>query len=210
MKIITGARGTGQAGWTSLERSQLDIRDRSQWGRLFAPDSVDAVLSEHVLEHLTKDEARATTRNIYEFLKPGGHWRIAVPDANNPDPVYQDMCRPGGALRQKVQWWTTIFYGADEPDHQVHYSISTLSDLLSSVGFQVVPLEFYDERGHFFRSPWSGLDGWIKRSSVSAFLLLDYLWSDCWNTSLIVDAVKPGSFLEYHQLCRWDPEVWLQ
>src|SRR5438132_8758685 len=113
MKIITGARGTSQPGWLSLERAQLDIRDRLQWGRLFAPDSVEAVLSEHVLEHLTADEARATAQNVYEFLRPGGYWRIAVPDANNPDPVYQDMCRPGGFERAKVQRWTSILYGSD-------------------------------------------------------------------------------------------------
>ena len=210
MKIITGARGTSQAGWLSLERGQLDIRDQAQWSGLFAPDSLDAVLSEHVLEHLTDDEARATARNVYAFLRPGGYWRIAVPDANNPDPVYQEMCRPGGSERRKYDFWLTVIYGPDEPGHRAHYNLSSLSVLLNSIGFAVIPLECYDDGGQFWRRQWREADGWIKRSSVSGYLLLDYLWSNCWNTSLIVDAIKPVSSLEYRQVCRWDPEVSLR
>jgi predicted SAM-dependent methyltransferase len=66
MKVITGARGTAQPGWQSFERSQLDIRDRAQWARLFPPNSIDAVLSEHVLEHLTFDEAIRSGRITHD------------------------------------------------------------------------------------------------------------------------------------------------
>ena len=47
MKIIVGANGTTQPGWLSLERSQLDLRNREMWARFFHPGSVDAVLTEH-------------------------------------------------------------------------------------------------------------------------------------------------------------------
>ncbi len=193
MRIIIGARGTSQPGWQSLERGQLDIRNPAQWANLFPANSLDAVLSEHVLEHLTYHEAVATARNVFDFLAPGGHWRVAVPDAKNPDPIYQDMCRPDGVGRQKFDLWNRIFYGADEPGHKVHYSLASLSALLSSQGFRVQPLEFYDDAGRFWRARWSPDAGWIKRSSQSSFLLLDSLFSNCWNTSLIVDAVKPTS-----------------
>jgi predicted SAM-dependent methyltransferase len=206
MKVMTGARGTAQPGWQSFERSQLDIRDRAQWARLFPPNSIDAVLSEHVLEHLTFDEAIATARNVFEFLTPGGYWRIAVPDANNPDPVYQSMCRPDGVERQRFDFLNRLFYGADEPGHKVHYSLASLSSLLLSAGFQIQPLEFYDDAGRFWRAPWSSDAGWIKRSSQSSFLLFDSFFTGCWNTSLIVDAIKPTYSSEYRQLCRWDPE----
>ena len=203
MRVIVGAGGTEQIGWRSLERSQLDIRDRASWARLFAPNSLDAVLSEHVLEHLTFTEARAAARNICEFLRPGGFWRIAVPDANNPDPVYQEYCRPGGSGQR---WCKQYLYASDEPDHKVHYNLTTLSSLLNSTGFAVRPLEAYDDAGTFWRTEWRESEGWVRRSSVSGYLLLNYLWADCWNTSLIVDAIKPIGSLEYRQLCRWDPE----
>jgi len=45
------------------------------------PDAcVDAVYSSHMLEHLTRDEAAAFMREARRVLKPGGVFRIAVPD----------------------------------------------------------------------------------------------------------------------------------
>jgi predicted SAM-dependent methyltransferase len=205
MKIIIGAGGTQQLGWQSLERRDLDIRDGAQWARTFDSNSLDAVLSEHVLEHLTLAEAELAARNIFEFLAPGGYWRIAVPDANNPDPVYQDYCRPGGPGQT---WMKEFLYSSNEPDHQVHYDLSLLSSLLNSAGFTVTPLEFYDQAGLFQRRPWREAEGWVSRSSVSGYLLLNYLWAGCWNTSLIVDAIKPIDFLQPRQTWRGDPEVW--
>ncbi len=106
----------------------------------------------------------------------GGYWRIAVPDAKNPDRVYQEMCSPGGAGRQRFDFLNRLFYGADEPGHKFHYSLASLSSLLFNVGFQVQPLEFYDDAGRFWRAPWSSDDGGIKRSSQSSFLLFDIVF----------------------------------
>lgn len=197
MKIIIGARGTRQFGWDPLERLQLDMRNRADWEKLFAPDSLEAVLSEHVLEHLTTDDAQGAARNIFAFLAPGGFWRIAVPDANNPDPVYQEFCRPNGSERRKAEFWTGLLTRIaecpDEPGHKAHYNLKSISSLLSSVGFQVKPLEFYDEAGKLWLAPWDEQAGWIKRSSKSGFLLMDRVLFGLWNTSLIVDAIKPIS-----------------
>lgn len=98
MKIIIGANGTTQPGWLSLERSHLDLRRRDTWASLFRLGCVDAVLTEHVLEHLTPEEAGRAARNVYEFLRPRGYWRIAVPEANNPRKWYQFCSRPGSLL----------------------------------------------------------------------------------------------------------------
>ena len=97
IKLIVRANGTQQEGWISLEHDQLDIRKRDSWLDWFQPGTVDAVLSEHVLEHLDHDEAQQAARNIYEFLSPGGYWRIAVPDAANPDPEISGRLPP---------WWS--------------------------------------------------------------------------------------------------------
>ena len=42
--------------------------------------SADAVYCSHVLEHLALDEFRAAIRNVVEYLKPGGTFRLVVPD----------------------------------------------------------------------------------------------------------------------------------
>ena len=44
------------------------------------PNSADAVYCSHVLEHLALDEFRAAIRNVWQYLKPGGTFRLVVPD----------------------------------------------------------------------------------------------------------------------------------
>jgi predicted SAM-dependent methyltransferase len=45
-----------------------------------ADASADAVYASHVLEHLTLDDMRTALRNTYRMLKPGGVFRLIVPD----------------------------------------------------------------------------------------------------------------------------------
>jgi predicted SAM-dependent methyltransferase len=145
-------------------------------------------MSEHVLEHLTLPEAIQTARNIFEFLRSGGHWRIAVPDVNNPSSAYHDWNSPKGWGQWLHRWF---IYEWNEPTHQNFYALSTLAALLSHVGFIVYPREWYDERGCFHRVKWSDADGLIKRSYGHPYLHKVKMLHGVYNTSLIVDAVKP-------------------
>src|SRR5882672_11645882 len=111
MKIIIGARSTKQTDWRSLERRELDLRDHRMWARLFQPESLEAVLTEHVLEHLTPNEADEAARNVFEFLRPGGYWRIAVPDANNPS----NWCYVCNRPWSPVHIIATLLYTPGEP-----------------------------------------------------------------------------------------------
>lgn len=50
---------------------------------ILGPDGLaDAFLAEHVLEHLSLQDAHHAARNCHRFLRPGGRMRIAVPDPN--------------------------------------------------------------------------------------------------------------------------------
>lgn len=187
MKIIIGANGTTQPGWLSLERSHLDLRDRDTWVRLFRPGSVDAVLTEHVLEHLTPEEAGRATRNVYEFLRPGGYWRIAVPDANNPSKWCWLCNRPGSLLHLIAN----ILYTPGEPFHQVFYKHCSLTSLLTNAGFLPRLLEWYDVEGRFHRESWSPLDGEVRRSFGHPYMTSGQGLAGVNNLSLIVDAIKP-------------------
>lgn len=44
------------------------------------PGSADAVYCSHVLEHLTLEELRTTLRNVHSYLRPGGTFRMVLPD----------------------------------------------------------------------------------------------------------------------------------
>lgn len=186
-KIIVGAGNTSQVGWLSLQRSDLDIRNFNSWQRLFIPNSLDAVLSEHVLEHLTISEALDTAQNIYTFLRKGGYWRIAVPDANNPNDKYKDWNAQGGFGQRLMRDW---FYAADEPCHQVFYNLELLTQLLHQIGFSVNPLEYWGADGKFYKGNWSQQDGKIYRSYGNDYLSQAMFFTGVYNTSLIVDALK--------------------
>jgi predicted SAM-dependent methyltransferase len=193
LNVIIGARETAQPGWISTDlrsnEAPLDMRRAEDWAKRFAPGSIDRILLEHALEHVWPEEAEEACRNFYRYLKPGGRVRIAVPDAFNPDPHYQEHSRPGGLY----QWIARLFhYAPDEPMHKTHWDFQSLSAMLGRVGFQVVLLEYFDAAGRFHRNAWSREDGDVRRCYGSEMNVNLYLrWLGFQNLSLIVDAVKP-------------------
>lgn len=178
MRIIIGAGDQRYEGWVATGRAQLDLTNPSS----FPPDgSVEAFLSEHVWEHLSLDQARVAARHCYRALRPGGYIRVAVPDANFPDPEYQSMVQVGGPGL------------ADHPaaDHQVLYDHALLSDVFTDAGFTVDLLEYCDAAGRFHYNQWDPAEGPIYRS-----LLNDHRnkGGRIGFASLIIDARKePGA-----------------
>jgi predicted SAM-dependent methyltransferase len=181
MKIIVGAQTTRQTGWTSLQKNDLDIRDERSWARRFAPNSLDAVLAEHVLEYLTYDEAAEAARNCFKYLRPGGYFRIAVPDGFHPEPNYIAWVRP--------------MTGWNGDDHKFLFNYKNLSELLSKAGFFVRLLECFDETGALHKWQWSNLSGAISRSQNSLWSKFLGFVVNAEYTSLIVDAFKPSVML---------------
>ncbi len=90
-RIIIGAGNTSQSGFLSLQHKDLDVRNRLNWSSRFRPNSLNTVVAEHLLEHLSLSEAEATARNVFEFLRCGGYWRVAVPDGFNRNANYQNL-----------------------------------------------------------------------------------------------------------------------
>lgn len=176
MKLIVGAGGTSEPGWTSLNEGDLDVTDAAQWAAMFPPRSLDAVLAEHVWEHLTWDEALAATRNIAAYLKPGGVLRIAVPDGLHSCSRYIAWVAPG-----------TGFNG---DDHKLLFDYRTLAQLMQSAGLRPVLREWWDETGSFHSNYRADEDGKIRRSLNGANFIELTLLLGCPYTSLIVDGVK--------------------
>lgn len=180
LRVIIGAGEQRWAGWIPTGREELDLLNRSTWVRWFGDRRADALLCEHVWEHLTEDEGRAAARLCFEFLKPGGFLRCAVPDANFPDAEYQRTVQVGGPGP------------ADHPaaDHKIVYDHRRLADVFGSAGFEVELLEYCDDAGRFHYHGWDVSTGPIYRS-----LLLDHRNREgrLGFVSLIVDARKPVS-----------------
>ena len=176
LRVVVGTSGRSVPGWISSDIGYLNLLRPEQWAGYFAPASIEAILAEHVWEHLTLDEGRIAAKTCYAYLKPGGYLRVAVPDGFHPDPAYRDAVRVGG-----------VGFGAD--DHKVLFDQATLAAIFTSVGFVVTLLEHFDEEGAFHATHWDPGDGLIRRSR--RFDPRNYDGTLRY-TSLILDARKPN------------------
>lgn len=174
-RIVVGAARTLYPGWISTNRATLDLLQREDFARHWTPGSREAFLAEHVWEHLSEEQGRQAAANCFEFLRPGGRLRIAVPDGLNPDPEYREYVRPGGG-------------GPGADDHKMLYTAAALKALLESVGFTCTLLEYWDEAGKFHATDWDASQGHIMRSRRFDPRNQD---GTLRYTSLIIDALKP-------------------
>ena len=169
-KIVIGSSGTRVPGWTPTDRELIDLLDDATWRRFFAPGTLDAILAEHVWEHLSAEEGQRAAVTCCRYLKPGGFLRVAVPDGLHPDPAYIRAVKPP----------------ADE--HRMLYTYASLRDLFAGAGFEVRLYEYFDEQGRFQFNEWNAEDGMIRRSKRfdprNAGDRTGY-------TSIVLDAVKP-------------------
>jgi predicted SAM-dependent methyltransferase len=173
-RIVVGSSGIAQDGWLATEMQDVDLLDPESWARFFADDSIDAILAEHVWEHLTEDQGVVAAATCCRFLKPGGYLRLAVPDGNHPDADYIDRVKPGGS-------------GAGALDHKLLYDIQKLTEVLTQGGLDVRPLEFFDSENKFQAVDWDAEDGLIRRSKRFDPRNKN---GDLVYTSIVVDAFK--------------------
>lgn len=177
LRIILGAGEQRWPGWIPMQREALDLLRRDDWVALFGDRRIDALLCEHVWEHLTEAEGRAAAAICYDFLRPDGYLRVGVPDANFPDPEYQRTVQVGGPGP------------VDHPaaDHKIVYDYRRFSAVFAEAGFDVELLEWCDGRGRFHFTYWDPADGPIYRS-----LRADHRNRDgkLRSASLILDARK--------------------
>jgi predicted SAM-dependent methyltransferase len=153
----------------------LNLLSAADWAALAPANGFDAILAEHVWEHLSLADGQTAARLCWHHLRPGGYLRIAVPDGYHPDPAYREYVRPGGS-------------GAGAADHKVLYTHQILSDILTGIGFDVQLLEYFDREGQFHFADWETADGMIDRSSRFDERNRDKPLA---YTSLLLDAVRP-------------------
>ena len=175
-RIVLGASGQYDTGWIPSEIDHLNLLRPGDWSRFFGPNSIDALLAEHVWEHLTPAEGLSAAKLCFEYLRPGGYLRVAVPDGLHPSPDYIEHVRVGGA-------------GAGADDHKVLYTYRTLAELFEQAGFRVRLYEYFDETGQFHREDWRPEDGKIFRSARFDARNQDGALN---YTSIILDAIKGG------------------
>lgn len=197
LKLIVGAGSRTLDGWLATDIEQLNITKESSWDRLSAPGSIDRILAEHVLEHLSLPELQCALRNIYKYLRPGSLFRLAVPDAFHPSKYYYNLVKPGG--------WETPF------EHLLFFDYEMITRIGTEAGFEIELLEYFDEFGIFHSKNYDVEDGYIARCarnneglnthdpevmqkfylSIPLGLRQQFINQRMTYTSLIVDLIKP-------------------
>ena len=176
IRMILGSANISYDGWIDTEMDILDILKEEEWQYLLGKRKVDMLLSEHVLEHIAPAEQLKSVALCYRYLKPGGRFRVAVPDGYRPDDIYREEIMP------------------PRDGHTMVFNHQTLETMLQAVGFQTILLEYFDADGRFHLKDWHPEFGMVRRSArfdnqqqfrtKNGSHILNY-------TSLIVDAVKP-------------------
>jgi SAM-dependent methyltransferase len=77
-------------------------------GLPFAEGSVDGIYASHVLEHLSLDEFWKALENTFVLLRPGGSFRLVVPDLEVRTRTYLERLSAGEA--ESNSWFMRISY----------------------------------------------------------------------------------------------------
>lgn len=177
IKIIVGASSQSYPGWIQAQEHELNLLIRHDWELSFGDRKIDAILSEHVWEHLTYDEGVEAARLCNSYLKSGGYIRCAVPDGYFRNDWYQNIVKIGGPGPK------------DHPaaSHKIVHNYKSLTQMFEEAGFRVNLLEYCDADGKFHFNEWDPEEGFIYRS-----YRFDHRNSkeSLGFVSLIVDAIK--------------------
>ncbi|PGM53752.1 SAM-dependent methyltransferase [Bacillus sp. AFS053548] len=155
LKVVIGAgEYNNNPTWIQTQEEELNLLVKSTWENKFEKNSITAILAEHVWEHLTYDEGLEAAKICYDYLKPSGYIRCAVPDGFFQDETYQSIVKVGGPGPK------------DHPaaSHKIVYNYKTLVNMFETAGFEVKLLEYCDEEGKFHLNEWDGKNGVIFRS----------------------------------------------
>ena len=153
LRVYIGSSKCKQpAGFVSTDKDELDVAKPTDYQKLFCPDSVDTFLTEHTFEHITYSDGKVAFRQILHYLKPGGRFRIAVPN---------DASRAGQVFPESR---ADKFYG-----HVSAYGYEYLKEVLEEVGFTSVyrleeKLKLNETHDKIISTSWDRCDGPIDRS----------------------------------------------
>jgi predicted SAM-dependent methyltransferase len=133
-------------GWINIDLvgAPVDLAWDLERGLPFPDGSVDAVYSEHVFEHFPIAQALALTRDAVRALRPGGVFRVAVPDAGALLRSYAGTDDEEWALSRatRMQAVMSLFY---EHGHCTMYDDELLVTLCELAGLADVETRVFGE-----------------------------------------------------------------
>ncbi|MFI5213605.1 MAG: class I SAM-dependent methyltransferase [Gemmatimonadales bacterium] len=145
LKLHLGCGTVRLEGWVNvdIETSQADLTLDITRGLPLLDGAARLIYHEHVMEHITVDEAKACLRDWFRLLEPGGVLRIATPDlayvveryrgdwrdqAWLKLPEYAFIRTRAEMLNTSLRWW----------GHQYLYDEEELRRRMNDAGFATI------------------------------------------------------------------------
>lgn len=132
-KIQLGAGGHNLPGWENYDMD-CDITKPLP----FSENSIDFIMLEHVIEHVTQHQGYRFFEECMRVLKPGGVVRVVFPDIKRAfdrcDERYREFVKRylGGTVTNKIAIEQLIFnFG-----HVSIYTVELMMAILTMIGFQ--------------------------------------------------------------------------
>ena len=102
--INLGSGPDAMDGWVNVDIDrgpQVDVVMDIRHGLPFQDNSCQAVFSEHMIEHISRDDGVKLLRECYRVLEPGGVVRMSTPDAGR---YLRSYAGDGKFLRQMMEF----------------------------------------------------------------------------------------------------------
>lgn len=140
--------------WENLNIHIHDVKKRLP----FSDNHVDYIYTSHLIEHLSKDEARNLLKDCYRVLKKGGRIRIVTPDLYLLSQNYLNSYKNNDIENQPADNFLIELGVLDDPEsndpwyvkylyakHLWLYDEKSLKVLMKSVGFEEIEKKDFKE-----------------------------------------------------------------
>jgi glycosyltransferase involved in cell wall biosynthesis/predicted SAM-dependent methyltransferase len=107
-------------------------------------NSVDAIVSSHLLEHLTRKDGLKLLTECFRILKPGGILRVAIPDAKILARYYANSYNGDTSFKKQFGYNEGVKSATDEAEafwniviagHSTAYDAGAVEKLMTDIGF---------------------------------------------------------------------------
>jgi len=174
IKVNFGCGGHKLAGWENHDL-EVDIRQPLP----YEDSSVDFVLAEHVLEHVTMHEGFIFLEEVFRILKPSGVAQILVPDVtkirkNKNHPYFDSYLK----FYQSNKWTdgtykSSIIAMAFNYCHMALWTEELLLCVMDSIGYNAIPVVIdnseHEELKNISRhwQAYQGLQPWVDGKTIN-------------------------------------------
>jgi predicted SAM-dependent methyltransferase len=146
LNLGSGPRGINDAHWVNVDGfADKNVHFLIDISRVlpFPDESFDGAFCEHVLEHFSLDDGLKISREIKRILRPGGVFRVVVPDAEYVVRMYLEKPRDliayrGSGKAGETAMETVNTFFRQRYDHQFLYDWPTMEKMLLKAGFDKV------------------------------------------------------------------------